>query len=148
MANSLPLSTGTSRTSTTAMDSSAYLPLILAVLRISNNQPDALVSFEAVRNVLGNNSAIKQLGWWTYTTLVEEACQRGIIEVIETSGGFKFIRLSSASQKTAIAKTSSAVSRFLSYIRGIFTKVLWRLIDQIGARYDELRAFHSFKANP
>lgn len=93
-------------------DISAYRPLISAILLVSNNQPDALVNFEAVRNALGNQTAIQKLGWGTYTSFVENARRRDVLEIIETSGGFKFIRLlpTSLSVVPSKAKSPPAVS--------------------------------------
>jgi hypothetical protein len=63
--------------------------------------------------MLGNNVAIKRLGWGSYTSLVEDARRQKLLDIIETSGGFKFIRLSPSLPQT---QSSPVVSHRLFYV--------------------------------
>lgn len=78
------------------------------------------MSFEVVRSVLGDKGAIKKLGWGTYTSYVDDARRIKLLDVIETPGGFKFIRLlpSNLLQNIPSATTPPVVS-ILSFILAV-----------------------------
>ena len=70
-----------------------FHPLVSAVLAESGGCSNVWVDFEAVRRHLGNNEAIRQLGWMTYTQYVQNACAAGHLQMKIAENNSKRIKL-------------------------------------------------------
>jgi hypothetical protein len=70
-----------------------FRPLISATLCESGGYANVWVGFEAVRKRIGNNAAIKRLGWMTYTQFVMAACNANYMQATEANPHSKRIKL-------------------------------------------------------
>ncbi|KAG8765910.1 hypothetical protein FRC15_006699, partial [Serendipita sp. 397] len=69
-----------------------FQPLMRIVISMSEGSLRPLLNYLEVRQLIGNNNAIKAMGWPSFTQLVKAACDRGYIKQI-TLGSDTFISL-------------------------------------------------------